>query len=75
MENRKLEETAKKFLDSLTDEQKEKVKACKNGEELQDLIAKEGVELPDELMENVAGGGISFQDFVRIVVLTVTYMS
>ena len=44
--------------DSLTDEQKEKAKACKTLDELTALAGKEGVELPDELLDAVAGGFI-----------------
>ena len=46
--------------DSLTDEQKEKAKACRSEEELLKLAAEEGIELPDEVMDAVAGGYIYF---------------
>ena len=42
--------------DSLTDEQKEKAKACKSMDELTALAGQMGVELPDELLDSVAGG-------------------
>ncbi len=42
--------------DSLTDEQKAKAKECKSMDELKTLAGKEGVELPDELLDAVAGG-------------------
>lgn len=54
----KLQETLKGVWDSLTDEQKEKAKACKTWDELTALAGKEGVELPDELLDAVAGGYI-----------------
>ena len=52
----KMEAAIKGFYDSLTDEQKEKVKACKTMEELTVLVGKEGVELPDEVLDDVSGG-------------------
>ena len=42
--------------DSLTDEQKEKAKACKSMDELTALAGQMGVEMPDELLDSVAGG-------------------
>lgn len=44
--------------DSLTDEQREKAKACKTLDELTALAGKLGVELPDEMLDSVAGGVI-----------------
>ena len=52
----KLEAALKGIWDSLTDEQKEKAKACKTLDELTALAGKEGVELPDELLDAFAGG-------------------
>lgn len=52
----KLEEALKGFWDALTEEQKEKVKACKTMDELVKLVGKEGIELPDEALEGVSGG-------------------
>lgn len=43
---------------SLSDEQKKKAKACQAMDELIALAGKEGVELPNELLETVAGGYI-----------------
>ena len=40
----------------LTDEQKEKVKACKSPDEIIALLGEMGVELPDKLLDAVAGG-------------------
>ena len=54
--NEKLNAALKGIYDSLTDEQKEKAKNCKTMDELTALAAKEGVELPDEVLETVAGG-------------------
>ena len=56
MENEKLNEMLKKLWGSLTEEQKEKAKACKTTDELVKLAASEGIELPDELLDAVAGG-------------------
>ncbi|MBE7008007.1 MAG: hypothetical protein E7422_02480 [Ruminococcaceae bacterium] len=52
----KLAEALKGIWDSLTDEQKEKAKACKSMDELTALAGKEGVELPDEALDMVSGG-------------------
>ncbi len=52
-----LQEALKGVYDSLTDEQKEKAKACKTMDELTALAGKEGIELPDEVLDAVAGGG------------------
>ena len=52
----KLNAALKGIYDSLTDEQKEKAKACKTMDELMALADKEGFELSDELLEAVAGG-------------------
>ena len=46
----------KGIYDSLTDEQKEKAKNCKTIDELVQLAAENGMELPDEALESVAGG-------------------
>ena len=54
----KLQEALKGIWVSLTDEQKEKAKACKTPDELTLLAGKEGIELPDELLDAVAGGFI-----------------
>ena len=60
MKNDKIEETLKSIWDSLTDEQKQKAKECKNGEELIALAGEANIELPDEVMDAVAGGYIYF---------------
>ena len=56
LQEQKVNEALKDIYDSLTDEQKEKAKACKTTEELMAFVAKEGFELPDEALEAVAGG-------------------
>ena len=56
IDEKKRSELLGSVFDSLTDEQKEKAKACKTEKELLDYLAEAGVELPDELLETVAGG-------------------
>ena len=56
MENKNLNEALKGIYDSLTAEQKEKFKSCKTTDELVKLAASEGIELPDEVLNAVAGG-------------------
>ena len=45
------------LLKGLSEEQIEKVKGCKNAEEILALAKAEGVELTDEQLEAVSGGG------------------
>ena len=52
----KMTAVLKSVYETLSDEQKEKAKACKTTEELMAFVAKEGFELPDEALEAVAGG-------------------
>ena len=47
------------LLKGLTEEQIAKVKACKNQEEILKLAKEEGVELTDEQLQAVSGGGCS----------------
>ena len=54
----KLKKELLEIYDSLTDEQKEKVKECKTMEEVSAFAAEEGIELPDEMLDDVAGGYI-----------------
>ena len=65
MENKKLTEQLKATLMGLTDEQKEKVKACKDSSELASLLVELGVELPDEMLDTVAGGLKYHEDGTR----------
>ncbi len=62
MDDKKLNELLNKALASLTEEQKEKAKACKTTKELIDFLAETGVELPDEALDMVAGGRIIIED-------------
>ncbi len=52
----KLNAALEGIYDSLTDEQKEKAKACKTFDELTELAGREGIELPDEALDAVSGG-------------------
>ena len=56
MENEKLNELLGKVYASLTDEQKEKAKDCKDVNEFISTLGEMGVALPDELLDAVAGG-------------------
>ena len=58
MDNEKLNELLVNVWDSLTDEQKAKAKACKTSDELLKLAGEEGIELPDEVLDAVAGGAL-----------------
>lgn len=58
VEDSKLDEALRSVYDSLTDEQKTKAKTCKSADEIMQLAADEGIELPDEILEAVSGGFI-----------------
>ena len=47
----------KELLKGLSDEQIAKVKACNNHEELLKLAKEEGIELSNEQLETISGGG------------------
>lgn len=57
----KVGEAVRELWNSLTDEQKKKAEACETPDELSALAAKEGVELPDEVLDAVAGGYIYYK--------------
>ncbi|MCR5686134.1 MAG: hypothetical protein K6G81_12115 [Lachnospiraceae bacterium] len=59
---------AKAFLNSLSDEQKEKVCQCKNPEELMNALGGD-TELPDEMLEMVSGGAGFFDTLKRIIIM------
>ena len=52
----KTKEALKSIFQKLTDEQREKVNACPNTDELMKLLGEWDIELPDELVDQVAGG-------------------
>ena len=47
----------KELLEGLTEEQITKVKACKNSDELLAMAKAEGIELTDEQLQAISGGG------------------
>ena len=47
----------KEMYDSLSDDLKAKVATCKTGEELVTLAQTEGIELTDEQLDAISGGG------------------
>ena len=47
----------KELLKGLSDEQIAKIKACKNHEELLKFAKEEGIELSNEQLETISGGG------------------
>ena len=51
-----MKEVMDSVFEKLTDEQKEKAKACGNLDEFMKLAGEWGIELPDELLDNVSGG-------------------
>ena len=57
MEVNKWNELLKVICDSLTDEQKAQAKGFKTMEDLVLFAGREGIEIPDELLDAVAGGG------------------
>ncbi len=52
----KTKETLNSVFEKLTDEQKEKAKACKSADELMTLFSEWDIELPDDLSAIVSGG-------------------
>ena len=52
----KMKEVMKGIYENLTDEQKEKAKACKTSDELMKLLGEWDIELPDDLTSIVTGG-------------------
>ena len=76
----KIREALKGICENLTDEQKEKAKACKNADEFIKLAGEWGMELPDEVLDAVAGGVQAsdvfqrvYHDYVRPVIDQVYY--
>ena len=56
MEKKNLNEQMAEIMKDLTEEQRERVNACKTPEELIALLDELGAALPDEAMDAVAGG-------------------
>ena len=53
------------LLKGLSEEQIKKVEACKNSDEILELAKAEGMELTDEQLEAVSGGGGCFGGTVK----------
>lgn len=56
MEDKIMREQMEELLNGLTDEQKERARACKDMNELTALLGEMGVALPDEYMEEIVAG-------------------
>ncbi len=56
MDNDQLSQALTELWDSLTDEQKAKAKECTTFDELAQFAGDQGIELPDEMLDAVAGG-------------------
>ena len=52
----KMKEAFRKFCSKLSDEQKKRARNCRSWDELMDFAGNEGVELPDEFLDMIAGG-------------------
>lgn len=48
--------TRKEFYETLSDEVKEKIKACQSEEEMLKVLEQEQIELSPDMLEAVAGG-------------------
>ena len=53
----------KKIYDNMTDEQKKRAERCKTSEEFMAIVEGEGVEMPDEMFDDVAGGVADLSEF------------
>ena len=56
MEQERLDEIIKGITDSLTEEQKKKASECRTAEDLIKLAAAEGIEFPDEILQEISAG-------------------
>ena len=56
MDDQKMKEAMKNIIDKLSAEQKEKAMSCEKMDEFMKLAGEWGLELPDELVDNVGGG-------------------
>ena len=59
MDEEKFDALLLSVMDGLSDEQKEKVNACRTAAALMGVLAEAGAALPDELLDGVAGGEAS----------------
>ena len=63
MEENKYAKLLDGVFEKLTDEQREKALECKDADALLKMLNDEGVELPDELLDAVAGGAIYYSSW------------
>ncbi len=56
MEEKKILEMAKKIYENMTDDQKKRAVECNTAEDFMAIVENEGVEIPDEMFDDVAGG-------------------
>lgn len=69
-ESEKLNRIVHGIYDTMTDAQKEKAKACTDMDELTSYMGDEGIELPDELLDEVGGGAATLPLFFsRLIAL------
>ena len=47
-------------FDELTEEQKEKIRECKTSEEILAVVEEEDIELSEDQLEAVSGGGLEW---------------
>ena len=59
LESEKSQMSKEELLKSLTPEQLEKVKACKNADEILELAHEEGVDISEEQLHMITGGNCS----------------
>ena len=62
MNEQKRDALKEKFLGSLSAEQRTQAEACATAGEMMDLAGEWGVELPDEMLDAVAGGCNDYGD-------------
>ena len=56
MENEKVLEMLAKVYENMTDDQKKRALECETAEDFMAIVEGEGVEMPDEMFDDVAGG-------------------
>ena len=59
--------TAEEILEGLTSEQREHLASLETPEEALQFLSDEGAELPDELLEDIAGGGAGSEAWGRVM--------
>ena len=53
----------KEFYDTLSEDVKTKIKACKTEDEMMKVLAEEKIELDTALLGSVSGGACSYSEF------------